>query len=382
MLAHIGHSDDPDSQDAVAEVIQQLTADLGGVEPKGALLYCSVEYDHQLILDAIQREWRGLPLVGATSDGEFSTRLGCCDDSLLLVLFTGDDLVVHAGVGRQLSKDPEAAAHQALLHAGAIQPSLCLTNFAPTSDAVVVIESLSGYLPGVRCPVLGGLSADHRGDELMHEFFGNEVLRDALPVLLIEGDVAASWGVGSGWHPIGPEMLVTRAAGSVLEEIDGSSALGAYRERYGGLSDESLAQYPLACVDESGHWVLRAALGQDEVAGSLSLAGSVPEDTVVRFTQVAAEGLLSGSEQSLRQAFEAFEGTTPRAVLVFSCAARKWMLGSDAQREIELFQGLAADFGWGELPVAGFFCFGEIAPGVGGPHHQFHNESCVTLVLG
>lgn len=382
MLAHLGHSDDPDSLDAIDEVIEQVASDLGGAQPKAALLFCSVEYDHQILLDRIQERWPGLPLVGGTTDGEFSSSLGFCDDSVMLTVFSGDGLVVRSGLGRNLSGDLDAAVLAAVASAGEVNPAVCLTSFAPSTDASAVIRGLSKHLPGVKCPVLGGLSGDHREFDQMHEFFGSEVLCDALPILLIEGPVRSSWGVGSGWFPIGDDLIVTSSEGSVVSEIDGRPALAVYQERYGDMPSQSLGEYPLAYMDDSGAWCLRATHLMDEQAGTLTFAGAIPQGARVRFTLVAEDGLLSGSEESLRRALDTFEGGEPSIALIFSCAARKWVLGSEASKEVDLLKSVLIDQGLTDLVLAGLYCFGEIAPSHGSLANGFHNETCVSVVLG
>ena len=69
MRAVIGHSDDVDEEDAIAEVIAQCREALAGEPPKAGMLFMSAEYDHQLVLDAIAEAWPDLPLIGSTSDG-------------------------------------------------------------------------------------------------------------------------------------------------------------------------------------------------------------------------------------------------------------------------------------------------------------------------
>lgn len=382
MNAHIGHSDDPESLDAIQEVIDQIDAKLEGATPKAGLLFCSVEYEHVAILAAIQAKWPGLPLVGASSDGEMSSQLGFCDDSVLLTVFSGDNLRVHTGVGRNISEGIEDAVAEATKGSEDMTPQLCLTTFAPTTNATEVISALARALGGARCPVLGGLSGDHGEFTRICEFFGSEVLTDSMPILLIEGSVEVSWGLGSGWFPIGEEMTVTKSVGSHVFEIDGVSAEDAYRERYGELPSVSLGEYPLAFLDGEDNWSLRAIMGRDDVDGSLRFAGTIPEGAVVRFTEVVEEGLLRGSEDALNSALDAFAGDQPELALVFTCAARKWVLGSEAPKELELLRAVANDRGLIDLALAGLYCFGEIAPLGADPDLNFHNETCVSVVLG
>lgn len=66
---------------------------------------------------------------------------------------------------------------------------------------------------------------------------------------------------------------------------------------------------------------------------------------------------------------------------MFSCAARKWVLGSEAEREMGLVQQALRDGGI-EPVLAGLYVFGEIAPPAAGAPSDFHNETCVTVLLG
>lgn len=382
MRAVLGHSDDPTTSAAVAAAIGAAERALGGEAPKAALLFCSADYDLDEVLGAIQARWPGLPLVGSTTDGEFSTALGFCDDSIALTLFAGDDLRVHAGLGRDLSQGIDGAVASAVAGAEELRPRLCLTTFAPSTNSSEVLRSLSARLGDTRCPVIGGLSGDHREYSRMREFFGGEVLQDSLPLLLLEADVELGWGVGSGWSPVGEAHVVTRSDGHVVYEIDGRPAVEMYREHYGVVPQHSLGEYPLAVYDEGGRWALRAVLEHVEADGSLRFAGEIQEGSSVRNTEVLSEGILRGSGEALEAALEAFTGDRPELALVFSCAARKWVLGTGASEEIEVLRRIAADRGLADLAMVGMYCFGEIAPHGVDARNGFHNETCVTAVLG
>ena len=386
----IGHSDDVDARDAVEAAIRSCLSDLEGERPKAALLFASVEYDHQVLLDRIAEEWPDIPVVGGSSDGELSSACGFCHDSVLLTLFAGDDLEARAGVGRDLSRDLEQAVAEAADCLGDASPFIAITTFAPSTNSSAVVRALSERHAlrerGVErsLPVVGGLTGDHREFARTTEFFGREVLRDAFSVLYLSGDACCGWGLGSGWTPIGTAFEVTASEGHVVREINGLPALATYQRHYGAVSSGSLGEYPLAVslgADETS-WSLRAVMGSDAASGTLTFAGEVPVGSRVRMTEVLAEGILSGSAHSLESALQAYAGNRPELALVFSCAARKWVLGTQASQEIEQLRACAAENGVPDLRIAGFYCFGEIAPVAGGAAPAFHNETCVSLVLG
>lgn len=380
----LAHSDQTDTDEALAELVATAQAALQGRVPKGALLFCSVEYEHERLLAGIQRTWPGLPIVGGSSDGEISTSLGFCHDSVLLTLFAGDDVEVRASVGRDLSAGIDAAVEQSLATLGDFAPRLCISMFAPTTNSSEVVRRLDQRLGRLGCPVVGGLTGDHREFSRTKEFFGTEVLRDSLPLLFVRGSFALGFGVGSGWFPIGERFRVTRSDGHIVHEIDGRPAIEVYRRHYGAVPDSSLGEYPLAVFagSRSDAWFLRAILDSNAQAGWLRFAGEVPTGSQVSLTEVLPEGLLSGSSQSLRQALAQLGGAQPQIAFVFSCAARKWVLGTDAVAEIALLRECAAELGVAELDIAGLYCYGEISPTPARDASFFHNETCVSVVLG
>jgi hypothetical protein len=72
----VGHSNDPDSQFAVAEVVEQIRTALGGSSPKAGLLFAAIDFDHPLVLDQIVAAFPEIELIGGTTDGEMSSVLG------------------------------------------------------------------------------------------------------------------------------------------------------------------------------------------------------------------------------------------------------------------------------------------------------------------
>lgn len=382
MRAIIGHSDDPRSANAIAEVMQQISDDLGDDIPRAGMLTCSADYEVETLLDAIQGRWPGLPVMGSTSDGAMSSRRGFFHDSVLLTVFSGDDLKVHVGLGERVSESISAAVEQALEGCTLDRPTLCFTTPTPTADAAAIVRTLSARLGGSSCPILGGLSGDYGEFLQMKEFLGSRAFTDSLPVLVLQADLEMSWGAASGWQPTGKEMTVTKSEGHVVHTIDGEPALAVFERNYEILSTPFLGEFPLEVQSAGGDSQLRACMSYSLEDGTMLFGGAVEEGSKVRFTEVLKEGLLKGSEDSLTQALGAFQGVEPELAMFFSCAGRKRLLGTEAHREIEVLKALAEDRGLADLALAGFYCFGEIAPNERGQPNAFHNETCISVVIG
>lgn len=377
----IGHSEDVCSTDALREALARCTEQLGGATPHAGLLLAGLGYDHGLLLALVQERYPGLPIIGGTTDGEMSSVGEYTEESVLLLLFRSDELEFRAGVGRLLAADPAAAAAAAVELAAlpGRTPALCLTiPDGLTSSGDAIVHALAGAL-GPDVPIVGGLAGDMRKFVKTLQFCGTEVFSDAVPILLVYGPLQISHGIGSGWEPVGKSSLVTRSAAKVVYEVDGHPVLELYKHYLGPhLRTESLHEYPLAVFEpDTNRYYIRAPFGFDERTGSVSFSGDVAEGAEVRLTQVTRDDILAGTEESIRTALSSFEGE-PDLVLVFCCASRNEMLGTRTIHEIQSIRAAVPS----RTRVAGFYAYGEISPLYRGGLTRFHNQTCVTLVLG
>ncbi|MEH2382666.1 MAG: FIST N-terminal domain-containing protein [Nostoc sp.] len=378
----VGHSDDPDSQSAIAEVLQECSRSLAGSIPQAGLLFTAIDFDHALILQCIQNAFPGIELIGGTTNGEISSILEFQQDSLTLMLFASDEMEIRAGIGREASKNPAFAAQQAIAQAkakSASLPQLCLTfPDSLTSNGVLILESLKQSL-GVHIPIIGGMTADDYTFDKTYQFFQGEVLSDSVPVLLFSGKLLFSHGVAGGWTPISQRSRVTKVDGNIVYEIDGQRALDFYQHYLG--EERFAANYAihaLAVFEDQDHFYLRAPNGYDRQSGSVTFFLDIPEQAVVQITDATRDNILSASETSLKNALANYPGVEPTAALLISCAARRRILGTLAREEYQLIKKHLPE----ALPCCGFYAYGEIAPLVGKGQTQCHNKTFVTLLIG
>jgi len=381
----VGHSDDPDTSEAVKEVIAACMGALRGRRPKAALLMAGIDHDHGHLLERIAEQWPELPLIGCTTDGEISTQGHFKEDSVALMLFVSDRLKFATGMGTNVAAAPDQAAREALLQARKAlggEPTLCLTTPASLIvSGVRVLEAINEQLGG-GLPVFGGTAGDQLRLEYTYQFCGTHVVKDGLPVLLISGPIEFAVGRSSGWRPIGTKGVVTKVQGNVLLEIDGQRASDFYIERIGKFSSPAelramVVSYPLAVLDGDGYY-LRSTFTVDLETGSVHCLGDVPQGATVQIANGTRDDVLAGSSASIEEAMAGFSGKTPAGVLVFSCAARRMLLGDRVGEEVQrIREKLPAG-----LPVFGFYTYGEFAPLERGNASKFHNMTCVTVVLG
>lgn len=378
----VGHSEDTLSAEAAREAIGQIRLELGGSAPAAGILFCSIDLDHALVLAEIHREFPGMELVGCTTDGETSSRLGFAEDSLVLMAFASDEVEIRAGIGRDVPLDGEAAGREA----ASMARSRLGTQAGREVFAVILADPLSAGISnvdkGVRSvlgrafPVAGGVSAAHSKKRATFQFHGGEVLTRSVALLLFAGPLAFSCGIKGGLAPLAPRLPVTESAGNVLRRIGDSTAL-EYFQKYTGKVD--LFMNFCLGVYEPGRdtcYVLSAP-GCDPATGSVTLNGPVPPDGQVQLGTADREVLEASCRESLRQALERYPGGRPAGALVFSCAGRRMMFGTGVGAETEAVRQALPG-----APFAGFYCYGEYGPLLPGDPFHFHGATFVTLLFG
>ncbi|WP_341529034.1 FIST N-terminal domain-containing protein [Nostoc sp. UHCC 0302] len=381
----VGHSEDPDSQSAIEEVLDQCLTALTDTIPQAGLLFAAIDFEHTLILEAINEKFPGIELIGCTTDGEMSSILGFQQDSLTLMLFCSDTVEIRAGVGYGTKENAIAAALAAVKQATQninTPPKLCITLPASyTSDgSITSSDSILCGLDlalGSQVPIIGGMAGDQFRMQTTYQFCRTEVLTDALPVLIFAGNLQFSFGRGCGLQPIGHKSIVTKAHETVLHEIDGKPALEFYRRYLGDRlpsPENALAVYE----QDSEYYYMRVPNSCNTETGSITFLCNIPEQAIVQVTEISRNQVIEAAENSLKIALENYPGTQPEAVLLFSCCCRRWILGTRAKEEFHLVKKALPK----TTPICGFYSYGEFVPLRLQGINYYHQETFVTLILG
>lgn len=384
----VGHSDDIDLDAAIETVLAECDAALAGANPRAGILFISWVADHARLVAAVRQRYPGIELAGATSAGEMSSVIGLAEDSVALAVFAADSVEITAGLGRNLVADPAEAARQAVDDARSrtsLVPRLCIA--LPAVGGYEAADAFRGLREalGPDVPILGGGSSPEDpaappGTTASLQIVGDTVTDDSIAVLLFAGELDVSFGVENGWRGVGPRGVVTRTSVDGVLEIDRRPAIEFY-ERYVGLGQPPLGN-PLAVWEgaDSAGFYLRTPSSSDASTGLVAFFGTVPEGSTVQITTAGTEQIFDGARASVASALAAYPaGRTPDAALLYSCATRRFLLGTRAGREVELVRDALGE----GVPVAGFYCLGEIAPlGPSVDDTQFHNATLVSVLLG
>lgn len=267
---------------------------------------------------------------------------------------------------------------------------------APDLAAVLVLAdgmSVNGSLLtaglkdtlGPACPVFGGMTSD--SCEYVVALAGADAAPQSHVVAAVGfygAHIRFSHGSGCGWDAFGPRRRITKSAGNVLYELDGKPAFELY-ERY--LGDEVVNGVPagvlfpllLSHPDRPERSFVRAALGLDQTAAAMTLAGTVPEGWMARLMRGSLDRLALGAAKAAREARVGLPEHVvgDRLALMVSCAGRMLLMG---QRTIEEIEFATQEISTG-FHCLGFYSYGEIAPTDTSEHAELHNQTMTITGL-
>ena len=377
----LGQSESIDTRKAVQAVIAECKSQLQAYAPQAGIVFSGVNFDHQQMLDEINRSFPKMEIIGCTTAGEFSTDHGFSDDSIILMTFYSDDVEIKPGIGGGLSKDPAAAVKSAVGQAReklSQKPRLCLAfpdGYNKSFDATM--DMLNKHL-GDDCQVFGGAAGTQWSESRqILQFYNDRIFEDSIPILLWAGPFEYSFSIANSWKPIGKKTIVTDSEGRRVRKIGDFKAVDFYRY-YLGNHSEPAREFVLAVYDEGRERsYLRAPIAY-EPDGSIIFSESIPRGATVQLTEAIRENIIADTKVTT-------EGLTledplfqPSFALAFSCDFRKEVLGTRTGEELQIIrQNLPRN-----IPISGFYSYGEIAPLARGQKSLFHGATLVTLLVG
>lgn len=249
-----------------------------------------------------------------------------------------------------------------------------LSDGLDVNGSALVAGLTEGLPAGVN--VTGGLSGDGERFQKTLVLHNGAPKRMQIAALGFYG-AALRVGFGSlgGWDPFGPDRVITRAAGNLLYELDGKSALALYRKYLGDYAADLPASgllFPLlvrSSDDDPG--VVRTILGIDEREQSMTFAGDVPQGARARLMKANFDRLIDGATGAARTTYEALDRRSPDLAVLISCVGRKLVLRQRTEEEVEAVREVLGP----RAVLAGFYSYGEISPLAPGARCELHNQT-------
>jgi small ligand-binding sensory domain FIST len=251
-------------------------------------------------------------------------------------------------------------------------------------DVDGLIHAMEHAYPGV--PIIGGLASGRWTENRTYVFADDTVYDEGAVAVALGGNVQVRTVVSQGATPIGQPWTITAAHENILETIGGRPAYQVLVETIQALppeTQERAAQNLLVglAIDEykdefhRGDYLIRNLMRADRQSGALAIGAYPRVGQTLQFQMRDATAADEDLRELLASARAELGDAQPVAAMMCSCNGRgKGLFGAPDHDA----QGLARAFG--PVPLAGFFCNGEIGP-IGGKTFMHGFTASIALLL-
>jgi hypothetical protein len=380
----VGHSSAPDATEAAHAAI---AAAFGGRTPSHGdlvLFFPSSHYDMAALHEAALTAAGDAMLVGCSSTGGF-THEAAVPHGCVAAYVPADGAqfgVAHMErVDGDIAGTTRRAAELARERAGDRHKHsvLIVLTDGLTPDQREVARGAYEVTSAV-VPLVGGSAGDDLTWSETWTFADGKAYTKGIVAVWVDSPRPVGVSVGHGWRPAGRPMLVTRAEGTVIHELDGGPALDCYIGEHGGelRGDDPeffhhVLAHPVGLPNIHGRYEVRQLHAYLPEGGGLNFNTGMPEQTVLQIMSSDSASLIEGAREAAVGAVEPLD-SSPRIGIVFSCGSRVPLLGERVADEVA-----AISDSFGGAPVCGFFTFGEFARVTGST--GVHNSSVAVLAL-
>jgi hypothetical protein len=380
----VGHSHVAESEAAGREAVSMALAGHTPTADDLVILFTDPDYDVEAVYRAACAEAAPAGVFGCTSTGGFTHSEqvpGGCVAALLAADDTSFGLCHLECDEDDIAGSSRHAAEQARARAGdrfANSVLLLLTD-GLTRDQREIARGAYEVTTAV-IPFVGGAAADNLTWNNTHTFGDGRVLSRAIVAVWINSERPMGVSVDHGWRPAGKPMLVTRAEGTVVHELDGTPALAAYLAEQGGSLERTDVEFfrkvmsnPVGLPNARGRYDVRQLHAFLPEGGGINFNTGVSEQSILQVMSTDDDALIEGARRAAEDAVRQLTGKA-RLALVFSCGSRVPLLGDRIRDEVTAISS-ALD----GVPVCGFYTFGEFARTTGSS--GVHNSSVAVLAL-
>lgn len=362
---------DVDFEDVLKSLIQQSLSQIGEVSLDLVFVFASAHFTHsmrEIVQDLLAALQPGV-LIGCTAEGVIDRDREVENEPTIALL------------GAHL---PGVGLTQFMLHAGDLDwlrvlldeeefmrrvaapedTSLFLLLGDPFSTPMDdLLQAFNSYYP--RVPALGGMASGALRPNGNVLFVNDQITNQGVVGIALSGAIDVEVIVSQGCRPIWRPFRVVSSRQNEIYDLEGRSPLAWLQDLIPTLSeyDQALLQTGLFVgksvkpgqeVLGRGDFVVRGLVGIDRESGAISIADSVMDGETIQFHLRDASTALEDLEmQLIPQMFRerAYGG------LLFLCNGRGTRLYERPNSDIGTIQPNIKN-----IPLAGFFCAGEIGP--------------------
>ena len=354
---------------------------IDGFKPTLAIVFISIKQDRNALTNLLDQ--KGIQIFGATTSGEFvDGEIGEGSIAMMLldmnteyfkIIFskTGDYTTLENSI--QLGREGKNKFSN---------PAFIIVSGWLTQDGEEIIEGISkGF--GNDVTVFGGMAGDDLKLEGPLVFTNKNSSDQGLLGLIINKDKVEINGIATcGWKAIGTTKTITKSEGNIVYTIDDKPALDMIMKYLGVEIDfdsgkeivtQIGAYYPLQMERENVAPVMRTAMFANRQDRSLICAGNVQQGAKVKFSLPPDFDAIEKVVEECKELKNENQQEAD-ALIMFSCISRHLSFGILMKEEIEQIKEV-----W-DVPMVGFFSYGEFGKSKTGKH-EFHNNTCCVVAL-
>ena len=233
-------------------------------------------------------------------------------------------------------------------------------------DVQAVIQGIEHLHPGAT--IVGGLSSGNTQERQTAIFFDDHVYDEGGVALAIGGPYRLLPFVSQGCGPIGETWTITQTDRNALLAISNRPVLDVLHDTLASLPESRRQQAMSRLVvgfaadeyrDEfhRGDFVVRGVIGIDQERGAIVIGGMPRVGQTIQFHLRDARAADVDLHQTLADARAATRDCALVAGILCTCNGRGTSLFNTPNHDAAAVQAA-----FGDMPVAGLFCAGEIGP--------------------
>ena len=249
-------------------------------------------------------------------------------------------------------------------------------------DMNQLLGSLNKAFPN--CPAIGGLASGASQSKENILILNDQYYDEGIVGVCLIGHIRIETIVSQGCRPIGETYIVTKAEGNIIYELAGRPLYQVLENvlRNTSQRDRLLAQEAIfvgIAMNEykdqykRGDFLIRMLMGLDVESGAGAIADFIKTGQTIQFHVRDAISSAEDLNELLKSQRNKAPQMMPQGAIVFSCNGRGENLFRSKNHDIKIIHNYV-----GQIPVAGFFCAGEIGP-VGGKNFIHGFTSSIAL---
>ena len=376
-------TDDPGQ--AAREAVEQARVALGEEPPAFGVLFASQHFhvSAQALLAAVTEQLGPLPLIGCVAESVAGGPIEAEAEAAV-------SLWLAAGVGpvETFAMEFVRTSSGGAFGGYRFEPDragVCLLISDPfTFPAEYLLTHLNENTS--RTQVMGGMASGGLGAQRSRLFLDGRVLSEgAVGAYLPDARIHPL--VSQGCRPIGNPFTVTAAEGNLVQELGGQPAMTRLQDLAASLSAEDrqlLAQGVQVgiVIDEygserrQGDFLIRGILGAQPETGAIAVGDEVDIGQTLQFHVRDAGSADQELRRLLEQETKDLGGQRAAGALLFTCNGRGARLFPQPNHDTALIAEVL-----GGIPLAGFFCAGELGP-VSGQNYVHTFTASIALFPG